>query len=119
MANKRRMQIRRGTNSAIANASSETPADGQLIFNKDKNYISVGTGLSTPYQLPPITTNRIHGYLSDISTGQEFFLDTSNEYEYGLYPAQLRGGRALYFDFTTRYAGGFADNSDGFIINHI
>ena len=41
MANNKAIQVLRGSSSAIA-SSTEKLLDGQLLYNTDKNYVTVG-----------------------------------------------------------------------------
>ena len=65
MAGNNSIQILRGSSSAIAN-SSETLLDGQMIYNTDKNYLTIGAnGNSTPVNSEPIACRKLVGYSGD------------------------------------------------------
>lgn len=66
MAGNNSIQILRANSNAIA-SSSETLLPGQLLYNMDKNYLTVGGGQSgnTPVNALPISCRELIGYIGD------------------------------------------------------
>lgn len=109
MSNNKSMQILRGTNASIAN-SADTLLPGQLLYNYDKNYITVGgKDGTTPLNSAPIVARELVGYLDD--TGEKIGEDTIVAYHAGLengafevvlrnsdgsYPHVLRAGNGYF-----------------------
>lgn len=64
--NKQSIQILRGSNDTIAN-SEDKLLDGQLLYNKDKNYITVGNN-NKPFNAQPICVRELSGVKEDDSS---------------------------------------------------
>ena len=65
------IQLLRGSNDRIvANSSNEILLDGQPLFNKSKNYLSVGNGSSNLVNVEPISTPSLKGWFLDYETGK-------------------------------------------------
>lgn len=76
--NRKAIQILRGSNSSIVNRKDEELLDGQLLYNKTKNYITVGNNKSK-FDAQPIRVRELGGYSTDDSTittnpGDEFYI---------------------------------------------
>lgn len=73
--NKKRIKIARGTHSAILN-SMATQAEGQLAYDEDTHYLTVGTLDKSGNEKPiknnvPIRVRTVEGYFSDTETFDE------------------------------------------------
>lgn len=64
MAGLNAIQILRGTSSTL-NSSTQTLLPGQLVYNKDKNYLAIGSDNVDRVNKLPIVTNEIIGYDGD------------------------------------------------------
>lgn len=68
MAGLNAIQILRGTSSKL-NSSTQTLLPGQLVYNKDKNYLAIGSdikdGDSSPLNKSPIEVRRLVAYYED------------------------------------------------------
>lgn len=68
MAGLNAIQILRGTSSTL-NSSTQTLLPGQLVYNKDKNYLAIGSdikdGDSSPLNKSPIEVRRLVAYYED------------------------------------------------------
>lgn len=65
--NRKALQILRGSNSSIVNRKDEELLDGQLLYNKTKNYITVGNNKSK-FDAQPIRVRELGGYSTDDGT---------------------------------------------------
>ena len=80
MANlKSKLKILRGSNTNIASNSDILDA-GQILYNKDKNYLTVGDG-SKPVNALPITVRTVKGNINDTSAISADVAE-SNTYEF-------------------------------------
>lgn len=78
------IQVKRGTTAKIA-ASSDTLKDGQLLYNTDKNYLTVGGGaLGNKLNKAPISCRELKIYSGDTSstTGSSNTLKAQIGYDY-------------------------------------
>lgn len=67
MASNKAIQVLRGSSSAIA-SSTETLLYGQLLYNLDKSYLTVGGGANgNALNESPITCRELIGYAEDDS----------------------------------------------------
>lgn len=64
MAGNNSIQILRGTSAAIAN-SSEKLLDGQMIYNTDKNYLTIGANGNKQVSAEPIVCRKLIAYQND------------------------------------------------------
>ena len=73
MAGYNSIKILRGNSSTVQNLANNgtTLLDGQLLYIKDKNYLSVGTtsagGSLSPINTSPITVRELRGYPEDVN----------------------------------------------------
>lgn len=77
MANKKSIQILRGTNANIA-SSSDTLLPGQPLYNIDKNYLTIGGGGTSgtenvPMNSKPIACRELVGYVGDIDVSDNSY----------------------------------------------
>lgn len=66
MANNKSIQILRGTRDKIA-GNNGSLLDGQLLYNKTDNYLTVGNGNTAKISDTPVACREVHGYFSDDS----------------------------------------------------
>ena len=67
MANNKSIQILRGERSKIA-GNTDSLLDGQLLYNKTDNYLTVGNGNNAKISDKPVACREVHGYFSDNSS---------------------------------------------------
>ncbi len=65
--NKQSIQILRGNNDTIVANYEDKLLDGQLLYNKDKNYITVGNN-NKSFNAQPICVRELHGWAADDSS---------------------------------------------------
>ena len=66
MANNKSIQILRGERAKIA-SKTDSLLDGQLLYNKTDNYLTVGNGDNAKISDNPVACREVHGYFSDNS----------------------------------------------------
>ena len=66
MANNKSIQILRGARGKIA-GKTDSLLDGQLLYNKTDNYLTVGNGDNAKISDKPVSCREVHGYFSDDS----------------------------------------------------
>lgn len=66
MANNKSIQILRGERAKIA-GNTDSLLDGQLLYNKTDNYLTVGNGENAKISDNPVACREVHGYFSDNS----------------------------------------------------
>lgn len=99
MSNNKSMQILRGTNARIA-VSTDTLLPGQLLYNYDKNYITVGgKDSNTRLNSAPVVARELIGYLGD--TGETIGAGTQKRYRVGVDETGEVDGPAFNVDYWT------------------
>ena len=110
MANNKSVKILRGTNAKIYEHGSETLENGQLLFNTDKGYITVGKNSNTTMNSLPVTVREVKGLFSDTSaisdftTGDNYYINDDNGQRLKIFSSkgiQLNGTTSITLNGTS------------------
>lgn len=100
MNNNQSIRILRGTSEKIVEAENKTDLrSGQLLYNLDKNYLTVGDTDEAKVTKKPITVREVVGYVGDFKDDNTLLTSNTDEQ----YSIRYKDGVGLQFNNTVLY----------------